>query len=135
MFLKSEIKTDRKPAVKITLQYKRSSAFCEKGKIARKKFQRFKERSFDLLSFEGKRIDVGAKKPKLRRFEIRAFCVKMRSFCTISASTFWKIQPEEATKRLSLRDFASSGHVSTLAIAKVHQNAFCCLILIFQRTN
>ena len=37
-------------------------------------------------------------------------------------------------KRLSLRDFASSGHVSTLAIAKVRQNAFCCLILIFQRT-
>ena len=39
-----------------------------------------------------------------------------------------------AMKRLSLRDFASSGHVSTLAIAKVRQNAFCCLILIFQRT-
>ena len=30
------------PAVKITLQYKRWSAFCEKGKIARKKFQRLK---------------------------------------------------------------------------------------------
>ena len=40
MFLKSETKTDRKPAVKITLQYKLSSAFCEKGKIARKKFLR-----------------------------------------------------------------------------------------------
>ena len=39
-----------------------------------------------------------------------------------------------AMKRLSLRDFASSGHVSTLAIAKVRQNPFCCLILIFQRT-
>ena len=38
-----------------------------------------------------------------------------------------------ATKRSSLRDFASSGHVSTLAIAKVRQNAFCCLIFIFQR--
>ena len=47
-----------------------------------------------MLSFEGKRIDVGANKPKLRRFEIRAFCDKMRSFCTISASTFWKIQPD-----------------------------------------
>ena len=94
MFLKSETKTDRKPAVKITLQYKRSIAFCEKGKIAPKKFQPLKERSFDLLSFEGKRIDVGANKPKLRPFEIRAFCDKMRSFCTISASTFWKIQPD-----------------------------------------
>ena len=36
MFLKSKTKTDRKPAVKITLQYKLSSAFCEMGKIARK---------------------------------------------------------------------------------------------------
>ena len=42
MFLKSETKTDRKPAVKITLQYKRSSAFCEEGKIARKKFKGLK---------------------------------------------------------------------------------------------
>ena len=87
-----------------------------------------------MLSFEGKRIDVGANKLKLRRFEFRAFCDKMRSFCTLSASTFWKIQPEMATKRYSLRDFASSGHVSTLAITKVRQNALCCLILIFQRT-
>ena len=39
VFLKSETKTDRKPAVKITLQYKRSGAFCEKGKIARKKLR------------------------------------------------------------------------------------------------
>ena len=37
MFLKIETKTDRKPAVKITLQYKLSSAFCEKEKIAGKK--------------------------------------------------------------------------------------------------
>ena len=37
MFLKSETKTDRKPAVKITLQCKLSSAFCEKGKTTRKK--------------------------------------------------------------------------------------------------
>ena len=88
-----------------------------------------------MLSFEGKRIDVGANKLKLRRFEIRAFCDKMRSFCTISASTFWKIQPEMATKRYSLRDFASSGLVSTVVIAKVRQNALCCLILIFQRTD
>ena len=47
-----------------------------------------------MLSFEGERIDFGAKKPKLRRFEIRAFCDKMRPLCTISASTFWKIHPD-----------------------------------------
>ena len=105
MFLKSETKTDRKPAVKIMLQYKRSSAFCEKGKIARRKFQPLKERSFDFLSFEGKRIDFGANKPKLRRFEIRAFCDKMRSFCTISASTFWKIQPVDGHETLIFKRF------------------------------
>ena len=64
-----------------------------------------KERSFDLLSFEGKRIDVGAIKPKLRRFEIRAFCDKMRSFCTISRSTFWKIQPEDGNETLIFKRF------------------------------
>ena len=47
-----------------------------------------------MLSFEGKRIDVGANKLKWGRFDIRVFCDKMRSFCTISASTFWKIQPD-----------------------------------------
>ena len=39
-----------------------------------------------------------------------------------------------ATKRSYLKDLASSGHVSTVAIAKVRQNALCCPILIFQRT-
>ena len=58
-----------------------------------------------MLSFEGKRIDIGANKPKLRRFEIRAFCDKMRSFCTISASTFWKIQPEDGNKTLIFKRF------------------------------
>ena len=58
-----------------------------------------------MLSFEGKRIDVGANKPKLRRFEIRAFCDKMRSFCTISASTFWKIQPEDGNETLIIKRF------------------------------
>ena len=47
-----------------------------------------------MLSFEGKLIDFGANKPKLRRFEIRAFCDKMRPFCTISVSTFWKTHPD-----------------------------------------
>ena len=51
VFLKSETKTDRKPAVKITLQYKRSSAFCEKGKIARKKFQWLKREIFRFAIF------------------------------------------------------------------------------------
>ena len=58
-----------------------------------------------MLSFEGKCIDVGANKPKLRRFEIRAFCDKMRSFCTISASTFWKIQPEDGNETLVFKRF------------------------------
>ena len=105
LFLKSETKTDRKAAVKITLRYKRSSAFCEKGKSARKEFRDEKERSFDLLSFQGRRIDVGANKPKLRRFEIRVFWDKMRSFCTISASTFWKIQPEDGNETVIFRRF------------------------------
>ena len=30
-----------------------------------------------MLPFEGKRIDFGANKPKLRRFEIRPFCDKL----------------------------------------------------------
>ena len=79
MFLKSETKTERKPAVKITLRYRRSSVFCEKGKIAGKEFQPLKREIFPFAIFEGKPIDVGANKPKLRRLEIRAFCDKMRS--------------------------------------------------------
>ena len=51
MFLKSETKTDLKPTVKITLQYKRSSAFCEKGKIARKKFQQLEREIFQFAFF------------------------------------------------------------------------------------
>ena len=58
-----------------------------------------------MLSFEGKRIDVGANKLKLGRFEIRAFCDKMRSFCTTSASTFWKIQPEDGNETLIFKRF------------------------------
>ena len=46
MFLKNETKTDRKPAVKITLQHKLSSAFCEKGKIAGKKMSAVRKRDF-----------------------------------------------------------------------------------------
>ena len=58
-----------------------------------------------MLSFEGKRIDVGANKLKLGRFEIRAFCDKMRSFCTTSASTFWKYQPEDGSETLIFKRF------------------------------
>ena len=58
-----------------------------------------------MLSFEGKRIDVGANKPKIRRFEVRAFCDKMRSFCTISASTFWRIHPEDGNETLIFKRF------------------------------
>ena len=58
-----------------------------------------------MLSFVGKRIDVGANKFLLRRFEIRAFCDKTRSFCTISASTFWKVQPEDGNEMLIFKRF------------------------------
>ena len=51
VFLKSETKTDRKPAVKITLQYKLSSAFCEKWKIACKKFEQLKREIFRFAIF------------------------------------------------------------------------------------
>ena len=68
--------------------------FVRREKSLVKNFCDKKERSFDFLPFEGKRIDFGANKPKLRRFEIRAFCDKMRPFCTISGSTFWKIHPD-----------------------------------------
>ena len=79
--------------------------FVRKEKSLLKNFSNQNERSFDLLSFEGKRIDVGANKLKLRRFETRAFCDKMRSFCTISASTFWKIQPEGGNETLIFKRF------------------------------
>ena len=51
VFLKSETKTDRKAAVKITLRNKRSSAFCEKGKIAPKEFQWLKRQIFRFAIF------------------------------------------------------------------------------------
>ena len=68
--------------------------FVRREKSLVKKFCDKKERSFDFLPFEGKRIDFGVNKPKLRRFEIRPFGDKMRPFCTISGSTFWKIHPD-----------------------------------------
>ena len=68
--------------------------FARREKSLVKNFSDWKERSFDLLSFEGKSVDFGANKPKLRRLKIRAFCDKMRPFYTISASTFWKIRPD-----------------------------------------
>ena len=51
VFLKSETKTDRKAAVKITLRNKRSSAFGEKGKIAPIKFQPLKRQIFRFAIF------------------------------------------------------------------------------------
>ena len=51
-------------------------------------------RSFSTAGTEGKRIDFGANKRKLRRFEIRPFCDKMRPFCTISVRSFWKTHPD-----------------------------------------
>ena len=48
MSLKGETKTDRKPAVKITLQYKLSSAFYEKEKITRKKMFGIRKRDLSI---------------------------------------------------------------------------------------
>ena len=70
------------------------ACFARTGKSLAKKLQDKKDRSFDLLSFEGKRNDFGANKPKLRQFEIRAFFNEMRPFSTISVSTFLKIHPD-----------------------------------------
>ena len=61
------------------------------------------------------------------------FVTKRGLFAQFQRAPFGKSSQKMATKRLSLRDLASSGHVSTLAIAKVRQNALCCLIFIFQR--
>ena len=79
--------------------------FASKEKLLVKNFSDSNKRSFDLLSFEGKRIDFGANKPKSRRFEIRAFCDKTRHFCTISTSNFWKIQPKDGNETLIFKRF------------------------------
>ena len=79
--------------------------FARREKSLVKIFSHIKERSFHLLSFEGKCIDVGANKLKLGRFEVRDFCDKLRSFCTTSASTFWKIQPEDGNEKLIFKRF------------------------------
>ena len=62
------------------------------------------------------------------------FVTKRGLFAQFQRAPFGKSSQKMVTKRYSLRDLASSGHVWTLAIAKVRQNALCCLILIFQRT-
>ena len=61
--------------------------FVRRKKSLAKNFWHQKERSFDLLSFEGKHIDFEVNKPKLRRFEIRAFCDKMRPFLMLVKMT------------------------------------------------
>ena len=53
---------------------------CENRNIAREKFLQLQRKIFQLPVFEGKRINFGASKLKLRRFEIRCFCDKMRPF-------------------------------------------------------
>ena len=56
---------------------------------------------------------------------IRAFCDKNEVFfAQFQRAPFGKSSQKMSLKRLSLRDFASSGHVSTLAIAKVRQKCF-----------
>ena len=48
VFLKSETKTDRKLVVKSTLQFKLSSAFCKKVKIAGKKMSKITKRDLSI---------------------------------------------------------------------------------------
>ena len=43
--------------------------------------------------------------PSYGGLKLGAFSDKMRSFCTISASTFWKIQPEDGNKTLIFKRF------------------------------
>ena len=76
VFLKSETKTDRKPAVKITLQYKRSITFCEKGKIAPKKFQPLKREifRFDLLKESASMLEQTS--PSYGRLKLGLFVTK-----------------------------------------------------------
>ena len=62
------------------------------------------------------------------------FVTKRGLFAHFQRAPFGKSSQKMVTKRYSLKDLAFSGHVWTLAIAKVRQNALCCLILIFQRT-
>ena len=104
-FLRARQKLTGRRLSKIRYGTNVGARFARREKSLVKNFGDDKKRSFDLLSFEGKRIDVGANKPKLRRFEIRAFWDKMRSFCTISASTFWKVQPEDSNKTLIFKRF------------------------------
>ena len=94
MFLKSKTKIDRKRLSKSRCSTRFQARFARRGKSLVKYFWNYKETSFDFLSFEGKHTDFGANKAKLRRFEIRRFCDKMRPFCTISSNTFWKIHPD-----------------------------------------
>ena len=72
--------------------------------------------------------------PSYGGLKLGLFVTKCGLFAQFQRAPFGKSSQKMATKRLSSRDFAFSGHVSTPAIAKVRQNAFCCLILIFQRT-
>ena len=89
MFVKSKTKIDRKRLSKSRYITTFQARFARREKSLVKHFCHQKGRSFDFLSFEGKRVDFGASKAKLRRFKIRRFCDKMRPFCTISASPFF----------------------------------------------
>ena len=43
--------------------------------------------------------------PSYGGLKLGLFCDKMKSFCTISASTFWKIQPEDGKETLIFKRF------------------------------
>ena len=67
MFLKSKAKLDRKKLSKSRYSTQFQARFVRREKSLVKKFLALKKRSFDCLSFEGKRIEFRASKPRLQR--------------------------------------------------------------------
>ena len=68
-FLKSKTRIDRKRLSKLRYSTTFQPHFVKMEKSLVKHFCDKKERSFNFLSFEGKRINFGVSKPKLRWFE------------------------------------------------------------------
>ena len=100
MFLKSETKTDRKAAVKITLRYKRSSAFCEKGKITRKKVSAIKKRDLSicyLLKESASMLEQTSS--SYGGLKLGLFVTKRGLFAQFQRAPFGKSSQKMATKR------------------------------------
>ena len=100
MFLKSETKTDRKAAVKITLRYKRSSAFCEKGNIARKKVSAIKKRDLSicyLLKESASMLEQTSS--SYGSLKLGLFVTKRGFYAQFQRALFGKSSQKMATKR------------------------------------